>query len=261
MAEETAPAPVKAEQRAGGMSLGKVFVIVFVAALVGSFSGVMLGGLPFQTTGNVVRDTNPTPTAPTAPQQPNPNPVAPTDGGTVSMSSILDDDPFFGSADAPVTIVEFSDYECPFCGRHATGTFPSIKTKYIDTGKVKYVVRDFPLSFHPQAQKGAEATDCANEQGKFQEMHDKIFANQASMSVASFKQWARDLGLNGANFDSCLDTGKYAAEVNSDFSAGAALGVSGTPTFFIGRSGGNGEKLVGALPTQTFEATIEKYLS
>jgi len=143
-----------------------------------------------------------------------------------------DDDAVLGNKNAPVTIIEFSDFECPFCGRFFSQTLPSIKKSYIDTGKVKLVYRDFPLSFHPNAQKAAEAAECAKEQGKFWEMHDLLFEKGVSGGINSFKQYAKDLGLDTVKFNSCLDSGRYTNEVQKDSQDGQSYGVSGTPTFF-----------------------------
>lgn len=168
----------------------------------------------------------------------------------------LDDDPSIGSENAPVTIVSFEDYQCPFCGRAFQQTFPLIKKDYIDKGKVKYVYRDFPLSFHPEAEPAAEAANCAGEQGKYWGMHDLIFQNQDTMGNAAYKQFAQQLGLNTKQFNECLDTSKYSQEIQDDFNYGAQVGVSGTPTFFI-----NGIRLVGAQPYQAFQQIIEAELS
>lgn len=172
-----------------------------------------------------------------------------------SIKVSVDDDPVKGQANAPVTMIEFSDFQCPFCGRFFQQTLSKIEENYIKTGKVKFVYRDFPLSFHPQAQAAAEAAECADEQGKFWEMHDKIFQNQQSMSEESYKKWAEEIGLDTEKFNNCLDTGKYAQEVQKDFQDGQKAGVSGTPTFFI-----NGKKIVGAQPYQVFQQAIEAEL-
>ncbi len=186
--------------------------------------------------------------------------VAPDSGNQpapqVDLSKLPDDDPVEGSADAKVTIVEFSDFQCPFCGRFYNDTLQQVRKDYIDTGKAKLVYRDFPLSFHPEAQKAAEAGECADEQGRFRGMHDKIFENQQSMSLASYKQWAKDIGLKSAQFDQCLDSGKYASEIQKDFADGSAAGVSGTPSFFI-----NGQRIVGAQPYSVFKQVIEAELA
>jgi len=155
-------------------------------------------------------------------------------------------------------MVEYSDYECPFCSRFFSETLAQIKTNYVDTGQVKFVYKDFPLAFHPEAQKSAEAARCVREQlgdAGYWEMHDMLFENQQSLSVANYKQWARQLGANGTQFDSCLDSDKYAALVKADFDEGTALGVSGTPTFFI-----NDVQVVGAVPYAQISSVIEKEL-
>ncbi|MGH6802187.1 MAG: DsbA family protein, partial [Methyloceanibacter sp.] len=123
--------------------------------------------------------------------------------------------PSLGTPDAPVTVIEFSDYQCPFCQRHFASTLPALKKEYIDTGKVRYVFRDFPLdSIHSLARKAAEAAHCAGEQGKYWEMHDTLFKNQRALMVDNLKGFARDLGLNVDGFNSCLDQGNYANTVS-----------------------------------------------
>lgn len=175
----------------------------------------------------------------------------------------VDDDPVLGKNNAPVTIVEFSDFQCPFCRKFWEGALGDIKKEYIDTGKARLVYRDFPLDFHLGAQPAAEAGECAHEQGKFWELHDKIFASQAKkgegtiqFTVADLKQWSKGVGLDGAKFNACLDAGKYKEEVAKDVQDGAAAGVSGTPTIFI-----NGRAVVGAQPFAVFKAIIEAELA
>jgi len=168
----------------------------------------------------------------------------------------LDDDPFLGDVNAPITIVSFEDYQCPFCKRAFDQTFPQLKKEYIDTGKVKYVYRDFPLGFHPEAQPAAEASECADDQGKFWEYHDAIFQNQQSLGSALYTQLAEQLNLDVDKFNQCMQTGKFRSEVQNDFNDGQSYGVSGTPTFFI-----NGIKLVGAVPYQAFQQIIEAELA
>jgi protein-disulfide isomerase len=189
--------------------------------------------------------------------------IVPTgNDGPSNVPSVVDvsedDDVVLGDVDAPVTIIEFSDYECPFCGRFVLNTLPQLKEEYIDTGKVKLIYRDFPLSFHQDAQKAAEATEVARELGgdeAYWQMHDKIFET-AQMTVADLKGYARDFGLDGTAFDSLLDSGKYADEVQNDFQDGQKAGVSGTPTFFV-----NGRMLVGAQPFEAFQQIIEEELN
>lgn len=184
--------------------------------------------------------------------------------GVIPVSDLGDDDPVLGSPEAPVTIVEFSDFQCPFCRRFYTQTLREIKDQYVKTGKAKFVYRDFPLtSIHDMAQKYAEGAECADEQGKFWLMHDKVFDEQEKLGggtileydVASIKQWAREIGLNGAQFDGCLDAGKYAAEVEKDFADGQRAGVTGTPGTFV-----NGRLIQGAVPFAQFQAVIEEEL-
>ncbi len=178
--------------------------------------------------------------------------------GLVDVSA--DDDPVLGKNNAKVTIIEFSDYQCPFCKRFRDQTFDQIKTKYIDTGKVKLIYRDFPLdSIHPQARPAAEATECADEQGKFWQYHDLLFQKQDEWSItgaSAFKQYAKDLSLDGNKFNDCFDSGKYKKEVQKDLDDGVAVGVRGTPAFFI-----NGQSLSGAQPFAAFEAIIEQALN
>ncbi len=160
--------------------------------------------------------------------------------------------PSRGPENAPVTIVEFSDFECPFCAR-ANGTLAQVEQAY--AGKVRVVFRDFPLSFHRNAQKAAEAGHCADDQGKFWEMHDKMFANQKALDVDSLKTYAKELGLDMQAFETCLDSGAKAGVVQANLADGRALGVNGTPAFFI-----NGRMISGALPFEEFKKVIDKEL-
>lgn len=164
----------------------------------------------------------------------------------------VDDDPAIGPADAPVTIVEFSDYQCPFCAR-AEATIKQILNTY--GGKVRFVYRDFPLGFHQYAKKAAEASECADEQGKFWAYHDLLFANQQALDIDSLKGYAADLGLDLDKFNECLDTGRYASEVEHDMQEGQSYGVRGTPAFFI-----NGHLVSGAQPFSVFKEIIDREL-
>lgn len=180
----------------------------------------------------------------------------PKANAALDMKTLADDDPFKGDANAPVTIVEWSDFQCPFCSRFYKDTLSQIEEKYVKTGKVKLVYRDFPLSFHPFAQKAAEAAECANEHGKFWEMHDKIFDNQATLSIENLKTWAGVIGLDTGSFNDCLDSGKMAGEVQKDLNDGTSAGIRGTPGFII-----NGVSISGAQPYANFEAAIEAALN
>jgi protein-disulfide isomerase/plastocyanin len=168
----------------------------------------------------------------------------------------VDDDAIKGDVNAPVTIIEFSDFECPFCGKYIMETYPQIVEDYIESGKVRYVFRDFPLSFHPNAQKAAEAAECAGEQGMYWEMHDYLFANQDYLEVENLKGYAKDLELDTEEFDECLDSGAMEEEVLADLLEGQSFGVSGTPGFFI-----NGKMISGAQPYEVFVQEIEAALA
>ena len=163
-----------------------------------------------------------------------------------------DDTRSSGPANAPVTIVEFADFQCPFCGRSAA-TLKQLQQKY--PGRLRLVFRDFPLPIHPNAPKAAEAASCANEQGKFWEMYDKLFANQASLAVADLKRYAAQIGLNADRFDHCLDSGRFTEKWKADQKEGQSYGIGGTPTFFI-----NGRMLVGAAPYDNFAQVIDEEL-
>jgi protein-disulfide isomerase len=140
-----------------------------------------------------------------------------------------------GDKNAKLTLVEFTDYQCPFCSRHLRDTFPQIENDYIKTGKVRYVLREFPLeSIHPQAVKAAEAAGCAGEQGKYWEMHDRLFANQNALAPAQLSGHADAISLDQAKFKSCLESGKFTAKVRKDLADAQKYGATGTPTFFIG---------------------------
>jgi len=160
-----------------------------------------------------------------------------------------------GNKDAAVTIVEYSDFECPFCEQ----VFPTVK-QLMDTygDKVRLVYRHFPLSFHAQAQKAAEASECASEQGKFWEFHDLVFGEQSKINggVTQLKAWAKQLGLNQSKFDSCLDSGSKADIVKNDLLDGNKMGVTGTPGFFV-----DGNPIVGAQPYAVFQQAVDAALA
>ena len=161
--------------------------------------------------------------------------------------------PAKGPADAPVTIVEFADFQCPFC-LQLTGALDRVLEVY--EGNVRLVYRQFPLSaIHPNAQKAAEASLCADQQGKFWEMHDELYTDQLALDVASMKETARSLGLDGQRFDTCLDSGEFVAEIAADLSAGRELGVTGTPALFI-----NGLFLSGVQDFPTLATIVEEEL-
>lgn len=192
--------------------------------------------------------------------QPPPPVAAPVD---IALAA---DDNILGDKNAKVTLVEFTDYQCPFCGQLFTNTFPQIKKDYIDTGKIRYVVRDFPLNaIHPMAQKAAEASHCAKDQNKFWELHDKMFGNQTALTVDDLKKYAGELSLNSGTFASCLDSNKYAQKVKDSTSQGEKFGVRGTPSTFVGKSDGQNAKgateVSGAQPFDAFKTAIEAVLA
>ncbi len=177
-----------------------------------------------------------------------------------SQNELLVDSVYaYGDENAPVTIVEFTDYECPFCKSYVDETMGSIISDYVDTGKVKYVVRDLPLGFHASAVSAAMSARCANDQGQFTGMHGLIFEGQEEWSLGEadkiFKGYASELGLDGGVFNECLDSEKYADAVEADSQLAAKYGANGTPSFFI-----NGKMLVGAQPYEAFVEAIEEAL-
>lgn len=179
------------------------------------------------------------------------------------MTVPLADAPSRGDAAAPVVMVEFSDYECQFCGRFARDSFPSIDREFIKTGKVRHVFRAFPLeSIHKQAFKAHEAAACAGSQGKYWQMHDRLFANQRALGPDDLLSHAAAAGLDMTAFRGCLDAGTMAAKVRRDIDAGMQLGIQGTPLFLIGRLGPGGDLTVlkgisGAQPFSVFKQAFE----
>jgi protein-disulfide isomerase len=171
---------------------------------------------------------------------------------------IDDSDPVLGDEGADITIVEFSDFQCPFCQRAFDGAIASLKqSDLFKNGEVNLVYKHFPLnSIHPQAQKAAEASVCAQKQGKFWEMHDKIFANQGQLDVNSLKTYAAELGLNSGQFNSCLDSGEATGKVNTDTKQATDAGGRGTPYFVIVNKDGDTVAVSGAQPWPNFESAI-----
>ncbi len=176
----------------------------------------------------------------------------------------VDDDAVKGRDDAPVTVIEFSEFQCPFCARFSAQTLPEIVKTYVDTGKVKFVFRDYPLSFHEHAARAAEAAECAGDQGMYWEMHDILFDKHENLAAEAIHGYAEQIGLFMPDFLFCLESGKNAAEVQQDLQDGRQAGVSSTPSFFIGvtRKDGRieGTLLKGAKPFDTFRALIEEKL-
>jgi protein-disulfide isomerase len=203
---------------------------------------------------------------------PSPNTVpqapAPTKGG-IEISGLLEGaSATLGDPNAEVVIVEYSDYQCPFCRKFFNDTKSQLDNEYIETGKVFFIYKDFPLNFHPMAQSYAEAARCAGDQGKYWEMHDTIFEEQnkfgsgtiSNLTESDVKNWAEKIGIDTAEFDSCLDSGKYSQAVSANFSEGSQIGVSGTPSFVVGKANGTGRLIVGAQPYGVFKTAIDGLL-
>jgi protein-disulfide isomerase len=183
----------------------------------------------------------------------------------VSELQLDNDDPAIGSKDAGLAIVEFTDYECPFCTRFDQQTLPRLKASYIDTGKVRLITRDMPLVFHSNAAGAALAANCAAEQNGYQAMRTGLFSNTQSLGQALFRKLATDNKLDVAALETCMQDPARADEIRKDARYAASLGVTGTPTFFIGRVKGDKvvdvKSLVGALPFESFATVIDSMLS
>ena len=167
-----------------------------------------------------------------------------------------------GNDKAKIAIVEFTDYQCPFCARRSKTVLPKMKEKFVDSGKVKYVMYDFPLSFHKLAKSASVAARCAGKQGKYWEMHDEIFNNQRGLNNSLYKKTAASLKLNVATFNRCLKDAKVVKTVDLNIDYGNQLGVTGTPKFFVGKVDGNVIKQVvvisGAQGFSAFQRAVDK---
>lgn len=262
----------RGEERMSNRDDSELFVVkrwhiyVLVASVLSFIAGMtvrslLMGPLPYYviaSTSPAVASSTATPTqagvpaTPTAPPAPVAEPPSPTTG---MVEASPDDDPAIGPPEAPVLIIEFSDFQCGFCGRFARETLAQILETYGD--QVRFVHRDFPLSsIHPHAQKAAEAAQCANEQGKYWDYSDVLYQNQTALEIESLNLYAEQLGLDADAFSECLDSGRYKEEVEKDLTDGRSYGVTATPTFFI-----NGQLLVGAKPFSAFQAVIEEELA
>lgn len=173
---------------------------------------------------------------------------------SAAANPVSRDDPSQGPSDAPVTIVEFSDYQCPYCKIWHDEVLPLILAEYSD--QVRYIYRDYPLSGHPEAQPAAEAANCAGEQDAYWEFHDAIFSGEYGYGRSAYVQYARDLGLDAEAFNECLNSGRFQDEILGDFRDGIRLGVNSTPTFFV-----NDTQVLGAQPFEVFQQIIEAELA
>lgn len=243
-------------------SSDEVFVIkrtpfnYVVIAVVFLIVGVFIGAMIFAPKGSSDITVEMISTAVVqALNSPNVVRAAPTPGPAPFVSVSVDDDPAWGPEDAPVVMVEFSDFQCPFCGRFHQETYPRIREVYGD--RIRFVYRDLPLpQIHPDAIRAAQAAECADEQGAFWDYHDLIFSNQQDLSRTALGGFAAQLELDIEGFNECLDSGRYEQEVASDMQAADSYGIRGTPTFFI-----NGRPIVGAQPFEVFAAAIDEELA
>ncbi len=169
-----------------------------------------------------------------------------------------------GRADAPLTMLEFTDYQCPFCRRFQAETWPLLKKNYIDTGKLRFVVRDLPLQFHSAARPAAEAAHCAGEQGKFWEMHHALLTGDDPLASGGIERRAKALGLDTERLQSCMKANRYESAIARNIAAADALNIHGTPAFVIGRmaNGGlEGQLVDGAQPYDEFDAALKQLLA
>jgi protein-disulfide isomerase len=187
-----------------------------------------------------------------APQRP---PVPQTAKVSIKDSESL------GSTEALVTVVEFTDYQCPYCLKFVNDTFPKLKEQFIDTGKVRWVVRDMPLGFHKNARKAAQAAHCAGEQDKFWEMRTALFLNAKQLEEANLPKYAQTIGLDVTAFDSCLASDRHLAEIDTSAQDAGTVQITGTPTFVVGKASSNwveGNRVVGARDYKVFDENIRK---
>ncbi|HEY6871481.1 MAG TPA: DsbA family protein [Geobacteraceae bacterium] len=172
---------------------------------------------------------------------------------------------YLGQSDAPLVMVEYTDYQCPFCNRFSATTFPELKKQYIDTGKLRFISRDFPLeAIHPHSLKAAQAIRCAGDQDKFWQLKDALMTNSARLTPELITSLARDAALDMAKFQACMDGGTHLSEIKDGVAAANAVGINGTPSFVVGRVTGDyldGYLIVGAQPFPAFEALIKEIQS
>ena len=189
-------------------------------------------------------------------------PAAPAAPSTIKLADVAVN--VLGSASAPVTMVEFSDYQCPFCKRFHERTFPDLKKKYIDTGKVRYVVRDLPLPFHGEAMPAAIGVRCAGEQGQFWAVYEALFASQDTLSAQMVRKAAVSAGADGAVYDACIKKPAVKALIEADMQEAERIGVTGTPGFVIAQKKGQeleGTLVLGSQATTVFTAKIDALLT
>jgi len=187
---------------------------------------------------------------------PNPAPPAKVKVNTGHSYSL-------GRGDAPITMVEFTDYQCPYCMRFHTTVFEDLKKNYVDTGKLRFISHDLPLGFYANAMGAARAGRCAGEQGKFWELRNLLINSSKDLSPEAINKYAQGVGLDMTAFRACFDSDKYKDEIQKDVAEANALGITGTPTFVIGRTAPDkieGPRFVGAMPYAFFEARLKEAL-
>ena len=192
--------------------------------------------------------------------------AAPSGPNVKDVVFSLGTSPVKGAATAKLTLMEFTDYQCPFCSKYARETSPKIKADFVDTGKIRYVKMDLPLAMHPKAFDAAEAVRCAGDQGKFWEMNERLFENQKALEP--FVGHAEAIGVKGPEFEACMNSDKHAEAIRADMKEAAKAGFSGTPSFVLAATDPKDPKkvkglvaLVGAKPYEAFKADIEKALA
>lgn len=267
VAKEVQPteAPVQAETKSinsGGDMKDKIIPILVVLIIVAAFAvGLLYGKVSVYEKGGAALKAGAALQQDDQAQAPQ---AVPTEGPLTEdqwNKAVAKAEFVKGDKKAKVTVVEFTDFQCPYCSRFFTDTYGKIMKDYVDSGKVLYISRDLPLPFHPNAKPAALAARCAGDQEKYWEMHDKLFTSQTEWSELSdakdkFIGYAKDLGLNQSKFTDCYTSGKYNEAIEADAALAAEVGVSGTPSFVI-----NGEKLVGAQPYSEFQKVIDEQLN
>lgn len=249
---EASPTPSKRRFSLNFLSKINIVYLLFILLIIAAFLlGVLYTQVQFLQKGTTVA-ANETYTGG--------EPIQPAGPVDVSEGNL----PILGNKDAKVTIVEFSDFQCPFCKQMFDEALPQIKKEYIDTGKAKFAFRHYPLvSIHPNAQKAAEAAECANDQDKFWEYHDQLFTNQADWeslpaadALNKYVEYANVIGINGEELRECVSSGRMAENVQKDIADGDKVGVDGTPASFV-----NGILISGAVPFEEFKTQIEAALA
>jgi protein-disulfide isomerase len=223
-------------------------MVASAGAIAAGLDGLTLSGSP---TNNPVLPSN------------DPEVLAPTTNTTMAELAASDSQGKLGQDSAPIILVEYSDFQCPFCKRFFNDSDEQLKS-WASEGKIKLIFKDYPLPFHPMAAPSANAARCAGEQGKFWEMHDKIFEETTILSPTAtaqytnddLKAWGAAIGLNTTTFNACVDSNKYADQVEANAAEGQSIGVSGTPSFAIGKPGDKAQLVVGACPNSTFETVL-----